>query len=82
MTNKKGEIVTCQGCDGIGVARYVQGHEVNCVACDGLGKVRKLDNEIWCVRCSARGEVMKGTPGFERYGACPICDSKGRVEVK
>jgi len=82
MKNKIGEIVTCKGCDGTGIARFVHSREITCVACDGVGKVRKLPDECWCARCSARGEVQKGTWGLESYGTCPICGGKGRLGVK
>ena len=82
MANKIGEIVICQGCDGLGITRFVHSRVITCVACEGVGKVRKLPNEVWCARCSARGEIQKGTWGHESYGTCPICSGKGRVEVK
>jgi DnaJ-class molecular chaperone len=82
MANKIGEIVTCQGCLGLGITRFVHSHEITCVACEGKGKVRKLPSEVWCARCIARGEIQKGTWGLETYGTCPICNGRGRVEVK
>ena len=82
MNKQKSELVTCRGCDGTGYSRFALGREINCVACEGVGKVLMKSGETWCNRCNGRGEVMKGIPGLETYGLCPICGGKGRKKVQ
>jgi DnaJ-class molecular chaperone len=81
MATDKGEVVTCEGCGGLGYYRPPMGRERTCKSCQGIGKVRLKTDEVWCGRCSGTGEVEGGIPGAVSFHSCSICAGRGRKRI-
>jgi DnaJ-class molecular chaperone len=81
MAIDKGEVVTCEGCSGLGYWRAPMGREHTCRPCGGIGRLRLMDGEVFCARCGATGQIESGIPGAVSYKSCPACSGKGRKRI-